>query len=81
MSIVKSLANMGLTVVATIHSPTPYAFSLFDRMLLLLGGKLAYFGPTGACCAVHSVLRWAGLGWQGVLFFLVLCRSALVWAR
>lgn len=49
MTVVKSLASMGITVCATIHSPTPYCFNLFDRMLLLLRGQVAYFGPNGAC--------------------------------
>ncbi|KAL4431462.1 hypothetical protein ABPG75_006718 [Micractinium tetrahymenae] len=47
MTVVKSLATMGITVCATIHSPTPYCFNLFDRMLLLLRGQVAYFGPNG----------------------------------
>lgn len=32
---------------ATIHSPTPYTFNLFDRLLLLLRGRVVYFGPNG----------------------------------
>ena len=48
MSVVKSLAQHGITVCATIHSPTPYTFKLFDRLLLLLRGDVAYFGPSGA---------------------------------
>ncbi|KAL4543234.1 hypothetical protein Ndes2526B_g03891 [Nannochloris sp. 'desiccata'] len=48
MTVVKSLADHGITVCATIHSPTPYCFSLFDRLLLLLRGQVAYFGPCGA---------------------------------
>ena len=32
---------------ATIHSPTPYCFNLFDRLLLLLRGRVVYFGPNG----------------------------------
>ena len=47
MSVVKSLATFGMTVVATIHSPTPYTFNLFDRLLLLLKGRVVYFGPNG----------------------------------
>ncbi|KAL4421764.1 hypothetical protein ABPG77_009747 [Micractinium sp. CCAP 211/92] len=47
MTVVKSLATHGITVCATIHSPTPYCFNLFDRMLLLLRGQVAYFGPNG----------------------------------
>lgn len=48
MSVIKSLAAAGITVCATIHSPTPYAFKLFDRLLLLLGGKVTYFGRNGS---------------------------------
>ena len=47
MTVVKALAESGITVCATIHSPTPYAFALFDRLLLLLRGQVAYFGPSG----------------------------------
>ena len=48
MSVVKSLATHGITVCATIHSPTPYTFGLFDRLLLLLRGQVAYFGENGS---------------------------------
>lgn len=48
MSVVKSLAVSGITICATIHSPTPYTFGLFDRLLLLLRGNVAYFGENGA---------------------------------
>ena len=44
---IKGLAVKGLTVCATIHSPSPTAFALFDRLLLLLDGQIAYFGPRG----------------------------------
>jgi hypothetical protein len=39
MTVVKELATFGITVCATIHSPTPYPFGLFDRLLLLLRGS------------------------------------------
>lgn len=48
MSVVKSLSNHGITTVATIHSPTPYTFSLFDRVLLMLRGRVVYFGSNGS---------------------------------
>lgn len=60
MSIVKSLADMGITVVATVHSPTPYCFGLFDRMLLLLRGKVAYFGPNGRLGRLAVKNGWRG---------------------
>jgi ABC-type histidine transport system ATPase subunit len=30
LTVIKGLAAEGVTIVATIHSPTSYAFSLFD---------------------------------------------------
>lgn len=47
MTLVKSLAQDGRTVVATIHSPTAYAFDLFDTVLMLVRGRTVYFGPRG----------------------------------
>ena len=41
-------APRDITICSTIHSPTPYCFSLFDRMLLLLRGQVVYFGQRGA---------------------------------
>ena len=35
----------GRTIVCTIHSPTSKAFALFDDLLVLKGGKLAFGGP------------------------------------
>ncbi|EFJ46771.1 hypothetical protein VOLCADRAFT_48531, partial [Volvox carteri f. nagariensis] len=45
MLAVQSLARGGVTVVATVHSPTAFCFSLFDRLLMLVGGRTVYFGP------------------------------------
>ncbi|GLI69464.1 hypothetical protein VaNZ11_014081 [Volvox africanus] len=45
MLTVQKLARAGVTVVATVHSPTAFCFSLFDRLLMLVGGRTVYFGP------------------------------------
>ncbi|KAK1148470.1 hypothetical protein N8T08_009475 [Aspergillus melleus] len=51
MSIVKllrSLANAGQATLCTIHQPSSLLFEEFDRLLLLVkGGKTAYFGEVG----------------------------------
>ena len=43
-----------ITVCATIHSPSPQTFSLFGRVIILLRGRMVYFGDNGGlrtCCA------------------------------
>ena len=47
MSVVKGLMKTGMTICATIHSPTPFCFRLFDRMMILLRGHMVYAGPNG----------------------------------
>ena len=44
MTVVKGLVADGTTICATIHSPTPLTFSLFDRVILLVRGELVFFG-------------------------------------
>lgn len=44
MRTVKNFASEGTTLVATLHSPTPYTFNLFDKIFLLLRGRVVYFG-------------------------------------
>lgn len=47
MDTVALLARSGITVCATIHSPSPHVFRLFDRLLVVLAGRTAYFGNNG----------------------------------
>jgi ATP-binding cassette, subfamily G (WHITE), member 2 len=47
MNVVKALVTGGVTICATIHSPSPYTFDLFDRLLVLVRGETVYFGPNG----------------------------------
>jgi ABC-type multidrug transport system ATPase subunit len=45
---VKKVANLGRTVITTVHQPSKEIFNLFDDMLLLQrGGYQVYFGPCG----------------------------------
>lgn len=53
MRFVKGLLREGITICATVHSPTAYTFSLFDRMLLLLRGQAIYFGDNGATAEAY----------------------------
>jgi hypothetical protein len=65
MTLVKSLSSQGITICATIHSPTAYVFSLFDRLLMLLKGRVSYFGPNSelqACAVCVCIFMY---GWVG----------------
>lgn len=44
LSVIKGIAEEGVTVCATIHSPSSYCFNLFDRVLMLVSGRTVYFG-------------------------------------
>eukprot|EP00891_Asterochloris_glomerata_P001938 jgi/Astpho2/1938/gw1.00038.347.1_t len=48
MLVVKGLITENITIAATIHSPTPKTFALFDRILILQRGRVVYFGPNGS---------------------------------
>ncbi|OJJ31565.1 hypothetical protein ASPWEDRAFT_118735 [Aspergillus wentii DTO 134E9] len=48
ISYVKKLAKSnGLIIIASIHQPSTSTFQLFDKLLLLSGGKTCYFGSVG----------------------------------
>ena len=44
VKILRNLADTGVTVVATIHSPTPDAFRYFDKLCMLK--KVTFYGPS-----------------------------------
>lgn len=44
MSVVKALAHEGTTICATIHSPSSFTFNLFDKLMMLVRGRVVYFG-------------------------------------
>lgn len=45
MTVLKSLAKSGVTIVCTIHQPSTDIFNLFDRLQLLTEGHVVYQGP------------------------------------
>lgn len=53
------LAKQGRTVVATIHQPSTEIFNLFDNLLILSRGRIAYLGP-----ARDSIEYFARNGYQ-----------------
>jgi len=44
-TVLRELARLGRTIVCTIHSPTAYAFSCFDAVMMLRDGMTIYEGP------------------------------------
>jgi len=45
MADVSSVAAQGCTAIATIHQPSEAVFERFNKVLLLEGGRVAYYGP------------------------------------
>ncbi|CAD7705429.1 unnamed protein product [Ostreobium quekettii] len=56
LMLVKALTSDGITICATVHSPSPCAFALFDRLVMLVRGQLVYFGDR---CAAHAYFQSA----------------------
>ena len=44
MSSVRKLCDKNRVCISTIHQPSPQVFGLFDRVVLVCGGRLVYFG-------------------------------------
>ena len=44
MKAMKNMTRMGKTVVSTIHQPNSEVFALFDRLLILSEGRVAFLG-------------------------------------
>lgn len=62
MTVVKQLVHEGVTITATIHSPTQYAFSLFDSLMMLVRGRVVYFGRQNAEAIEYAKMSWTGKG-------------------
>lgn len=57
METLRNLASNGHTVVCSIHQPRSSIYGMVDSLMLLAGGRCAYYGPSGSFC--HSY--FAGL--------------------
>jgi ATP-binding cassette subfamily G (WHITE) protein 2 len=58
MAVVKKLVAGGVTICATIHSPTSFAFGLFESLMMLTRGRVVYFGPQGAAAIEYALASW-----------------------
>ena len=54
MSAIRNLANQHRTVLFTIHSPSVEVGKLFDNLILMQSGRIAYFGPCGDVSAFFT---------------------------
>ncbi|XP_063236423.1 protein white-like [Bacillus rossius redtenbacheri] len=50
VSVLKSMAQKGKTVVCTIHQPSSEVFALFDKVLLMAEGRVAFLGSAAEAC-------------------------------
>lgn len=60
MTVVKRIAaDLGVTIAATVHSPSSYCYGLFDAVMVLVSGRTAYWGhPQQQCIEFFAgVLR------------------------
>jgi ATP-binding cassette subfamily G (WHITE) protein 2 len=51
-----------VTVCATIHSPTAYAFGLFGSLMMLTRGRVVYFGAVGQAAIDYATATWPSEG-------------------
>jgi len=49
--------DSGKTVVTSIHQPSSQIFNMFDKLLLLCDGKMAYFGEVKNCAQHFASLE------------------------
>jgi ABC-type multidrug transport system ATPase subunit len=55
----KTLTALGVTIIAVIHQPRYQIFNMFDHLLLLAGGRLAFSGPSRATIPYFEMLGYA----------------------
>lgn len=58
MTTVHNIAQSGRTVILTIHQPRSDIVHLFDDILLLARGKVAYFGPSARILDYYASLGY-----------------------
>ncbi|XP_026668551.1 ABC transporter G family member 3-like [Ceratina calcarata] len=56
VTVLKALAARGKTIVVTLHQPSSELFALFDRILLMAEGRVAFMGTTSQACSFFETL-------------------------
>ncbi len=47
VTVLKSMSVQGRTIICTIHQPSSEVFALFEQLLLMADGRVAYLGNLG----------------------------------
>ncbi|CAB3363689.1 Hypothetical predicted protein [Cloeon dipterum] len=56
VQVLKNMALKGKTVICTIHQPSSEVFAMFDKVLLMAEGRVAYLGTSHEACDFFSQL-------------------------
>lgn len=56
ISVLKTLTARGKTIITTLHQPSSELFTLFDRILLMAEGRVAFMGTTTQVCDFFKTL-------------------------
>ncbi|XP_014478933.1 PREDICTED: ABC transporter G family member 3-like [Dinoponera quadriceps] len=56
VSILKALTARGKTIIATLHQPSSELFALFDKILLMAEGRVAFMGTAAQACSFFKTL-------------------------
>ncbi|XP_046816687.1 protein white isoform X1 [Vespa crabro] len=56
VSVLKTLTARGKTIIATLHQPSSELFTLFDKILLMAEGRVAFMGTTTQVCDFFKTL-------------------------
>lgn len=59
LNLLGTLARNGRTIICTVHQPRSSSFMLFDRLLLMSAGSIAYLGP-----AKEAINYFASIGYS-----------------
>lgn len=54
VAVMKNMAERGKTIISTIHQPSSEVFSMFDRVLLMAEGRVAFLGEVDAALKFFS---------------------------
>jgi ABC-type multidrug transport system ATPase subunit len=58
LTALKTLTALGVTIIAVIHQPRYQIFNMFDHLLVLAAGKLAFCGPPRATIPYFEMLGY-----------------------